>query len=488
MAKQPHDDLFEKTTMSFGDHLEELRVCLFRGVVGIGLGCVIGFFIANRVVRFFQSPLEEAMQRYYLDKTLTDYEAEFGEPPLEVQKMVLGEGFVFEKFQVESAAIADALRLTYPQRLGELDMSRYWFTAGDFQPRSGLKPGGALILCRKLDAAKDDSKSPAGSLWQLLTAEQRKRVETLAAAGQELDAKQTAEILQILNSLAAQPALHDSPQWAAISGPDQTAAENLSTWVLSLLGRKPVATDTVSTIRQQLAAKPDAEGTRRLNKLLLARVFPEALRAARLNLLTIYSWKPVKVRFQVLNAQEAFMIWMKAGLMSGLILASPYVIYQIWIFVAAGLYPHEKHYVYLYLPISFALFLGGASLAFAFVFRPVLDFLFTFNKGMNADFDPRIGEWLSFVLILPLGFGISFQLPLVMLFLNRIGVVSLDLYLAQWRIAILIICVLSMVLTPADPISMILMAVPLCLLYLLGIVFCKFMPKGRNPFAEAYEP
>ena len=135
------------------------------------------------------------------------------------------------------------------------------------------------------------------------------------------------------------------------------------------------------------------------------------------------------------------MIWMKAGLMSGLILASPYVIYQVWIFVAAGLYPHEKHYVYLYLPISFALFLGGASLAFAFVFQPVLDFLFTFNKGMNADFDPRIGEWLWFVLILPLGFGISFQLPLVMLFLNRIGVVSLDLYLAQWRIAILIIFV-----------------------------------------------
>jgi sec-independent protein translocase protein TatC len=182
------------------------------------------------------------------------------------------------------------------------------------------------------------------------------------------------------------------------------------------------------------------------------------------------------------------MIWMKAAILTGLIFASPYVLYQIWIFVAAGLYPHEKNYVFLYLPISLALFFGGASLAFAFVFQPVLSFLFTFNKGMNAEFDPRIGEWLSFVLILPLGFGISFQLPLVMLFLNRIGIASLDFYIQQWRIAILIICVISMVLTPADPVSMLLMAVPLCLLYLLGIVMCRYMPAGKSPFAEAYEP
>jgi sec-independent protein translocase protein TatC len=92
------------------------------------------------------------------------------------------------------------------------------------------------------------------------------------------------------------------------------------------------------------------------------------------------------------------------------------------------------------------------------------------------------------VLILPLGFGISFQLPLVMLFLNRIGVATLDFYVQQWRIAILIICVISMVLTPADPVSMLLMAVPLCLLYVLGIAMCKYMPSGKNPFAEAYEP
>ena len=122
------------------------------------------------------------------------------------------------------------------------------------------------------------------------------------------------------------------------------------------------------------------------------------------------------------------------------------------------------------------------------MFEPVFGFLFSFQAEMNIDFDPRIGEWISFVLVLPLGFGISFQLPLVMLFLNRIGIVRHQLYVTKWRIAILIIFVVSMVLTPADPVSMLLMAVPLCFLYVLGIGMCQWMPQGRSPFTEAYEP
>jgi sec-independent protein translocase protein TatC len=107
---------------------------------------------------------------------------------------------------------------------------------------------------------------------------------------------------------------------------------------------------------------------------------------------------------------------------------------------------------------------------------------------MDIDPDPRIGEWLSFVLFLPLGFGIAFQLPLVMLFIHRVGFVTLEQYVKKWRIAILVIFVASMLLTPADPISMMMLAGPLTALYFLGIVLCKWMPRGRNPFSEAYEP
>jgi sec-independent protein translocase protein TatC len=107
---------------------------------------------------------------------------------------------------------------------------------------------------------------------------------------------------------------------------------------------------------------------------------------------------------------------------------------------------------------------------------------------MEIDPDPRISEWLGFVMFLPLGFGLSFQLPLVMLMLHRIGIFSIEAYWARWRIAILVIFVVSMVLTPADPVSMLFMAIPLTFLYFGGIGLCKWMPRGKSPFQEGYEP
>jgi sec-independent protein translocase protein TatC len=462
MAKKTHDDLFEGTSMTFGEHLEELRVCLFRAIVGIAVGCVIGFFAANAVVRFFQTPLERAMERYYLDKAQTDYQLQFGDIPHEIRTMIVREGLIPDPLQIEAGALAETLRLTYPERFAGLELSPYWFTAGDLIDGQAQRIAAQLATAGRAKAA-----SPAKAMWELMTAEQRKRVETLAASEAALTKHDSAELLAVLNVLAGNAKLHESPAFESIAAPDE---------------------EVIQSIRKSLAEAPDAEQTRRLNKLLIASAFPDELKPARINLLSIFTWRPVRVRFQVLNAQEAFMIWLKAALMTGLVIASPWIFYQVWIFVAAGLYPQEKNYVYIYLPISFLLFLGGASLAFLFVFDKVLDFLFLFNKGMNADFDPRIGEWLSFVLILPIGFGLSFQLPLVMLFINRLGLVSLETYIAQWRIAVLVIFVVAMILTPAEPISMLMMAVPLCALYVLGIAMCRYMPRGRNPFDEAYEP
>jgi sec-independent protein translocase protein TatC len=107
-----------------------------------------------------------------------------------------------------------------------------------------------------------------------------------------------------------------------------------------------------------------------------------------------------------------------------------------------------------------------------------------FNRWLGIEQDIRISEWLSFVLLLPLGFGIAFQLPLVMLFMERIGIFDVRAYLEKWRIAVLIIFVLGMMLTPADPYSMMLMAIPLTVLYFGGIALCRYMPKRKSPFDE----
>lgn len=171
----------------------------------------------------------------------------------------------------------------------------------------------------------------------------------------------------------------------------------------------------------------------------------------------------------------------------GVLLSSPFVFYFIWEFVAAGLYPHEKHFAHVFLPFSITLFLAGAALAFFVAIGFVLDFLFPFYARLGIDPDMRIGEWLNFVLFLPLGFGVSFQLPLVMLFLQRIGVFTVDAYLKKWRIAVMVIAVLSMLLTPADPGSMLLMGIPLTILYFGGIALCRYLPNRKTPLGNVVE-
>ncbi len=89
-------------------------------------------------------------------------------------------------------------------------------------------------------------------------------------------------------------------------------------------------------------------------------------------------------------------------------------------FVAAGLYPHERKYIYIYLPMSLFLFTGGAVFCFYAVFPFVLKFLLSFNAMLDVNPQIRLSEWINFAVMLPVMFGVSFQLPLVMLFLERI--------------------------------------------------------------------
>lgn len=181
-----------------------------------------------------------------------------------------------------------------------------------------------------------------------------------------------------------------------------------------------------------------------------------------------------------LNVQEAFMTYLKVAFVSGLILASPWIFYQMWLFVAAGLYPHEQKYVYTYLPMSIFLFLGGAVFCYYAVLPTVLQFLLGFNVRMGLLAQIRISEWISFAIMMPLMFGISFQLPLVMLFLQKISIFGVQDYRDKRKISILAITILSMVLTPTpDPMSMLMMMLPLLALYELGIQLCVLTSAGN---------
>jgi sec-independent protein translocase protein TatC len=168
---------------------------------------------------------------------------------------------------------------------------------------------------------------------------------------------------------------------------------------------------------------------------------------------------------------ETLTIFFMVCMVTGLVLSSPWVFYQIWAFIAAGLYRHERNYVKKYLPFSLGLFLAGVFLCFLFVLPITLKFLLQFNVWLGVAPTLRLSDWMGFATILPLVFGIAFQTPLVMVFLERISVFTADDYRSKRKFAILIITITAAVITPGqDPFSMILLAIPMILLYELGIL------------------
>jgi sec-independent protein translocase protein TatC len=168
---------------------------------------------------------------------------------------------------------------------------------------------------------------------------------------------------------------------------------------------------------------------------------------------------------------ETLTIFFMVALVSGLVLASPWVFYQVWAFVAAGLYRHEQAYVKKFLPFSIGLFLSGVFLCFFVVLPVTLTFLLQFNVYLGVAPTLRLSEWMSFATMLPLIFGLSFQTPLVMLILERLNIFTVEDFRAKRKFAILIITIAAGVLTPGqDPFSMVLLALPMILLYELGII------------------
>lgn len=341
------DDLFEKSSMTFGEHLEELRIALVKSSIWLALGMVVGLLLATRVVSYMQGPLEKSLENFYKKQS--------------IQEMSKSSG---------SEVSADL---------------QAWMKA---------------------------NKVVSQYVW--------------------IDPRR----LVMKDSEPSSPEVQDIP--------------------------KPTA---------EYLANADSDGLPDPSKMMKVRMFVG-----------------VKASTEALGLQEPFMIWLKAAFVVAAVVGSPGIFYHLWQFVAAGLYPHERKYVYFFLPTSLILFWSGAFLAFFVIFQLVIDFLLDFNASMGIGASPRLTDYMSFALFLPLGFGIAFQLPLVMLVLERLGIFSVETYLSQWRVAVLAIAFISMILTPADMASMIGMGVPLVGLYFIGIAMCKYLPRAAMQTSTVGEP
>ncbi len=355
----PDDELqLERSKMSFGEHLEELRRALFKSILVLFVGFLVGLSVGRQIVDYVQTPIRDAMVRFYTRQAID---------------------------------------------------------------------------------------------------QERQRLEDMKAAGQPVpeNLDQAAEVMANSGLLR-----HDF-----LVTPDDLAA--------AVRQHFPEAAKALPKGGAEQRADAGALDPKRMIPLRLYEPMEEGERT----------------QLKALGIMDPFVAYMKASLLAGAVIASPFIFYFIWQFVAAGLYRRERNYVYLYLPISIGLFWAGAALAFYVAFQFLLDFFFWFFEKMHIDPELRLSEWLSFVLMMPLGFGISFQLPLVMLLLERLGIFTAAAYLSYWRAAIVTISIIAMVLTPStDPYSMIIMGLPLVGLYFGGVLMCKYMPGGplRTPHHDQH--
>ena len=354
-------DLFDDSTMTFGEHLEVLRVHVWRALLGLILGVVLALFFGDRIIDFLRTPIDNALRENNLPTVEND--------------------------------------------LGGMDFT--------------------------------------GFIKQLFSTEEKQPDEPAPAAEDTLADDEMVIRVPIKN-------LRDAIE-AAVPGATKQPA--------------PVKQPSVE-------AKVDPEVDAKIATV------PLIIKSEEIAL-----FKKTADRFNrpvTYKVEEAFMTYIKVSMVSGFVIASPWVFFQLWLFVAAGLFPHERKHVYTYLPMSLGLFLSGALFCFYFVFPIVLKFLIGFNNWIGVELQPRLSDYISFVLMLPVMFGISFQLPMVMLFLERIGMITVQAYIENWRMAVLVIAIASMLLTPSDPQSMLLMMLPLVFLYMAGIQLCKFQARSST--------
>jgi sec-independent protein translocase protein TatC len=334
-AERPDpDDFFADTRMSIGDHIEELRVHLFRAIAGFLVGLVFGFFLGRPVMLFIAAPVENRLMAFYKAR-------------------------VKQKREELNQRNADLMAANEPQ-LVPLQLPRKQF------------PG-------------------------------------------------------VVN--------------------EEEGADGKGEWVTVDVRIPPIAWALASDEAMRIVSRP-----------------------------------PTLAAFSV---TETLLVWLKVSMACGVVLASPWIIWQLWSFVAAGLYPHERRQVYAYLPGSIFLFLTGVIFCEIIVLPAAVTYLLAFNEWVGIEPDLRLSEWLSFAVFVPLAFGAAFQTPLVMYVLYRVGILDVETYQKHRKMAFFGLAILACLLaaTP-DAVGMLSLSVPLWCLYEVGILLCKWFPRPKSEFEE----
>ena len=186
------------------------------------------------------------------------------------------------------------------------------------------------------------------------------------------------------------------------------------------------------------------------------------------------------------NLPEMFLTYIKVAFVAGVLAASPIIFYEMWRFIAPGLYQHEKKYVLPFVACSTVLFVGGSLFGYFIVFPFGFEFFMAFaNDYVKAL--PSVKQYFSFSIKLLFAFGAVFELPVIIFFLTKIGVVTPGLLKKKRKYAILLTFALAAILTPPDVITQLMMAGPLIVLYEIGILVSRLAYKKKREEVETAE-
>lgn len=199
---------------------------------------------------------------------------------------------------------------------------------------------------------------------------------------------------------------------------------------------------------------------------------------------------PEGTKMVAIGVITPFMVPIKVTMLTAFVIALPVVLFQIWAFVAPGLYAHEKRLALPLVVASTFLFMLGIAFCYFFVFGQVFSFINSFApKSITPA--PDIEAYLGFVMTMFLAFGVSFEVPVVLVVLVKFGLVTVE-KLKEWRSYFIVIAfIVAAIVTPPDVVSQLALAIPMCLLYELGIVFARFVtapppkPAPANAWGEA---
>jgi sec-independent protein translocase protein TatC len=182
-----------------------------------------------------------------------------------------------------------------------------------------------------------------------------------------------------------------------------------------------------------------------------------------------------------LSPTEPFNLLLKVSLIASLFLASPFIMAQVWLFISPGLYKHERRYAAPFIISSSLLFIIGGAFGYFVAFPFALQFLIAMGRDLNLKATISAVEYFDLFMMVELGLGVVFEIPAIIFVLARIGLVSAGFLLKNTKYAVLLAFVVAAVITPTSDIpNMMIMAVPMILLYLLGVVVAFVFGKKRK--------